>query len=82
MSRGHWGQTPVSHDSGNGGLTPISGDARGQTTTEYVMISGLMLVVATGLLAVMNPTVRDILRRITECVISDVCNGGSSFFPW
>lgn len=47
--------------------------ARGQTTTEFVMISGLTVVIATGMGLVMSPTVRATLQVATECVISDVC---------
>jgi hypothetical protein len=46
----------------------------GQTTTEFVMIGGLTLVVALGFLSVMNPTVRTTLQQAVECVISDVCD--------
>lgn len=52
--------------------------AIGQTTTEFVMIGGLTLVVATGFVAVMNPTVRETLQQATECVISDVCKSDST----
>jgi hypothetical protein len=52
---------------------------RGQTTTEYVMIAGLVLAIMLSTLAVMYPGAQDILRRVAECVISDVCDGNSRF---
>jgi hypothetical protein len=57
-------------------------DERGQTTTEYLMISGLMLAVTVAWLGVMYPTGQEILRKVAECVMSDVCDGGSPLFGW
>ena len=54
---------------------------RGQTTTEYLMIAGLVLAIAVSFLGVMYPTSQDILRKVAECVISDVCEG-NSLFGW
>jgi Flp pilus assembly pilin Flp len=64
------------------GVRPLFADERGQTTTEYVMIAGLMLAIAVSWIGVMYPTTQDILRKVAECVISDVCDGGSSPFGW
>ena len=54
--------------------------ARGQTTTEFAMIVGLTVVIATGMVVVMSPTVRETLQQATECVISDVCSASKPHF--
>jgi hypothetical protein len=57
--------------------------AHGQSTIELSMVLGLVVAGTAGALATLNPSVRGILQRTTECVISDLCidstiGGGSS----
>lgn len=47
--------------------------ARGQTTTEYLMISGLITVIAIILLNIMQPHFRQTLQNMTECMINRDC---------
>ncbi|OFW03938.1 MAG: hypothetical protein A3H96_15965 [Acidobacteria bacterium RIFCSPLOWO2_02_FULL_67_36] len=51
---------------------------RGQTTTEYVMIAGLITACAIALLGFMYPSLRTSLRNAAECVMGDVCEEGPS----
>lgn len=64
---------------GEKGVRPLFADQRGQTLTEYLMISGLMLTVVVAWIEVMFPTTQGILRKLAECVMSDICEGGSLF---
>jgi Flp pilus assembly pilin Flp len=45
----------------------------GQTTTEYLMISGLITVIAVSLLTVMYPGLRERLQETAECIINFGC---------
>lgn len=48
-------------------------DQRGQTTTEYLMIVGLITACAIVLLELMYPALRASLRAVAECMLGDVC---------
>lgn len=45
----------------------------GQTTTEYLMISGLITLIAVSLLTVMYPGLREQLQEMAECIINFGC---------
>jgi hypothetical protein len=49
------------------------GRADGQTTTEYLMIAGLITAIAIIVLGVMYATSQGGLQKIANCVLSDNC---------
>ena len=46
---------------------------RGQTTTEYLMIAGLLTAIAIFVMGIMYATGEDRLQAIANCVLSDKC---------
>ena len=49
------------------------GSERGQTMTEYLMISGLITAAAIVLLTTMYPDLRSTLQELAGCVINEHC---------
>jgi hypothetical protein len=49
--------------------------ARGQTTTEYLMISATFTAIAIVVLAVVHEPFRQVLQDVTQCVIDSTING-------
>lgn len=47
--------------------------ARGQTTTEYLMIAGLIMAIFLVLYPAMDTGLVDQLQRIAECALNDEC---------
>jgi hypothetical protein len=47
---------------------------RGQTTTEYLMISGFITGVAMFVLSVMGVPFRQVLQVLVACLINEVCS--------
>jgi hypothetical protein len=52
-----------------------SSSGSGQTTTEYLMILGIMTAIASVLLAQMYSPLRTILQGVTQCMIDSTLNG-------
>jgi Flp pilus assembly pilin Flp len=48
-------------------------DERGQTTTEYLMIAGLITAIALKIYPVLEPRLARELQRVAECVLNDDC---------
>jgi len=48
-------------------------DERGQTTTEYLMIAGLITAIALAIYPVLEPRLARELQRVAECVLNDDC---------
>ena len=46
---------------------------RGQTTTEYLMIAGLITAIALAIYPVLEPRLARELQRVAECVLNDDC---------
>ena len=47
---------------------------RGQTTTEYLMISGFITGVAMFILGVMGVPFRGALQALVSCLINEICS--------
>jgi hypothetical protein len=54
-------------------LWRVWGRTEGQTTTEYLMIAGLITAIAIIVLGVMYATSQGGLQKIANCVLSDNC---------
>lgn len=48
-------------------------DERGQTTTEYLMIAGLITAIFLMIYPVIDPQLARQLQRVAECVLNDDC---------
>ena len=48
-------------------------DEKGQTTTEYLMIAGLIIAVFLSIYPKLEPQLAKELQRIAECVLNDDC---------
>lgn len=48
-------------------------DERGQTTTEYLMIAGIITAVYLAIYPVLKPRLVAEFRRVAECVLNDGC---------
>jgi hypothetical protein len=46
---------------------------RGQTTTEYLMIAGLLTAIAIIVMGAMYATGQDRLQAFANCVLNDKC---------
>ena len=46
---------------------------RGQTTTEYLMIAGLITAIFLMIYPTLELRLADQLRRVAECVLNDDC---------
>ncbi len=55
---------------------------RGQTTTEYLMIGGIMTMVSILLLNQMYGNLRQVMANATECVINRNCVTGAPGKNW
>ena len=51
----------------------VRGDERGQTTTEYLMIAGLMTAIFLLIYPALEPRLARQLQRVAECVLNDDC---------
>jgi hypothetical protein len=50
--------------------------ARGQATTEYLMIAGLILAMAVLLLGMTEVPFRGLMQQVLECVLDDCDHEG------
>jgi Flp pilus assembly pilin Flp len=48
-------------------------DQKGQTTTEYLMIAGLITAVFLSIYPSLEPKLAKQLQRIAECILNDDC---------
>jgi Flp pilus assembly pilin Flp len=48
-------------------------DERGQTTTEYLMIAGLITAIFLMIYPALEPQLARQLQRVAECVLNDDC---------
>ena len=48
-------------------------DQRGQTTTEYLMIAGLITAVFLAIYPDLEPKLAKELQRVAECILNDDC---------
>lgn len=48
-------------------------DQRGQTTTEYLMIAGLITAVFLSIYPSLEPQLAKVLQRVAECILNDEC---------
>jgi Flp pilus assembly pilin Flp len=46
---------------------------KGQTTTEYLMIAGLITAVFLAIYPVIEPRLAQTLQRMAECILNDAC---------
>jgi Flp pilus assembly pilin Flp len=46
---------------------------RGQTTTEYLMIAGIITAVFLSVYPAIQPGLQDTLKRVAECILNDDC---------
>lgn len=48
-------------------------DERGTTTTEYLMIAGLITAIFLSIYPKLEPQLAKELQRVAECVLNDDC---------
>lgn len=48
-------------------------DGRGQTTTEYLMIAGLIIAIFLAIYPIIEPQAAAQLQRVAECILNDDC---------
>jgi Flp pilus assembly pilin Flp len=48
-------------------------DEKGQTTTEYLMIAGLIIAIFLAIYPTLEPQLASVLQRVAECVLNDDC---------
>lgn len=48
-------------------------DQSGQTTTEYLMIAGIIIAIFLAIYPVLEPQLARELQRVAECVLNDDC---------
>ncbi|MEY4093325.1 MAG: hypothetical protein RLZZ53_524 [Acidobacteriota bacterium] len=48
-------------------------DQKGQTTTEYLMIAGLITAIFLAIYPGLEPKLAKELQRVAECILNDEC---------
>lgn len=51
----------------------MAGGERGQTTTEYLMIAGIITAVFLAVYPGLRPRLAQVLRTAADCILNDGC---------